>query len=88
MMDKEGIGVHYLSGNQNLCHYNRFNAIHVINNIKEIPDAIRDAIQFKKPYENKKRLLESEIFKLDGKASKRVSEVIESTFLKSGSPLL
>jgi len=81
MMDKEGIAVHYLAGTQNLCHYDKFDAIHSINDISDVVDIIKMVMKQKKSYKNKKELLESEIYKLDGKASKRVANVVETAIV-------
>jgi len=78
MMDKEGIAVHYLAGEQNLRHYNKYEAIFPIQNEGEVSTIIQESMKCRKEMGNKKKLLEDELCKLDGKASKRAAEIIQS----------
>ena len=78
MMDKEGIAVHYLAGEQNLRHYDKYGAIFPIQNEGEVSAVIQESMKCGKEKENKKKLLEDELYKLDGKASKRAAEIIQS----------
>jgi UDP-N-acetylglucosamine 2-epimerase len=78
LMDKEGIAVDYLAGEQRL-NYSAYGAVHTIDHPNQISDVINIVLKDKKPYTNKRRLLEEELFKLDGKAASRIAEIIQSS---------
>jgi len=77
MMDKECIAANYLAGRRRF-DYDSYDAVYSIESEEEIYDVLKDSMLFKKSYENKKRLLEDELYKLDGKAGVRTAEIIES----------
>jgi hypothetical protein len=77
MMDKECIAANYLAGKRRF-DYDSYNAFYSIENEEEIYNVLKESILLKKSYENKKRLLEDELYKLDGKAGVRTAEIIES----------
>ena len=77
MMDKECIIASYLAGESRL-EYGKYDAIHSIESEEEIYDVIKKSMLTKKSYENKKCLLEDELYRLDGKAGERAARVIES----------
>jgi len=77
MMDKECIAANYLAGKRRF-DYDSYNAFYSIESEEEIYDVLKESILLKKSYENKKRLLEDELYKLDGKAGVRTAEIIES----------
>jgi len=77
MMSKEGIVVDYLAGEQKL-DYNKYDAVYSIESRDQIYDVIKDALTSKKPYENKKHLLEDELYKLDGRSAKRTAKAIQA----------
>lgn len=77
MMNKECILASYLAGTRRL-DYDSYDAIHTIEYEEEIHEVMKKSMLSKKRYENKKRLLEDEIYKLDGKAGYRTARFIES----------
>jgi len=77
IMDKECVVANYLAGESRL-EYGQYDAIHCIENESEIEEVIKNSMINKKSYQNKKRLLEDELYKLDGKASLRAAKLIES----------
>lgn len=76
MLNKECIIASYLAGESRL-EYDAYDATFSIKNENEIHDVIKMSLLSKKSYQNKKRLLEDELYKLDGQASKRVVNFIE-----------
>ena len=78
LLDKEGITVDYLAGEQRL-DYGKYDAVYTIEDQQKISDVIAEALQTKKSPANKKHLLEDELFKLDGNASERVAHLIQSS---------
>lgn len=76
MLNKECIIGDYLAGESRL-GYDVYNAVHSIDREDAVYDALSNALYHKKKYENKKRLLEEELYKLDGQAGKRAAELIE-----------
>jgi len=78
LLDKEGITVDYLAGEQRL-HYSKYDAVYAIEDSDQISQVISNALHKKKPYVNKKRLLEDELFELDGKAAERIAQLIQSS---------
>ena len=77
MMNKEGIAIDYLAGEQKL-DYNEYDAVYSIESRDQIYDVIKNALTIKKPYENKKRLLEDELYNLDGKSAERTAKAIQA----------
>ena len=77
MMNKECIIASYLAGESRL-EYNRYNAIFSIEREDDIYDTIRQSSLVKKSYEDKRRLLEDELYKLDGRSGWRAARLIES----------
>ena len=75
MMDKECVVGSYLAGESRL-EYGKYDAIHSIESEEEIYDVMKKAILSKKSYENKHRLLEDELYRLDGKAGQRAASFI------------
>ena len=76
MMDKECIAASYLAGRRRF-DYDSYDAIHVIDNESAIYETIATSRLHGKKYENKRCLLEDEIYKLDGAASVRTVQIIE-----------
>jgi hypothetical protein len=77
MMNKECIAASYLAGRRRF-DYDCYDAIHVISDESDIRSTIEASVKNKKSYENKKRLLEDEIYRLDGRASERTAKIIEN----------
>lgn len=76
MMDKECVVANYLAGESRL-EYGHYDAINSIETEDEIYDVIKNSMLSKKNYKNKKRLLDDELYKLDGKASQRTARFLE-----------
>jgi len=81
MMDKECVVASYLAGESRL-QYDEYDALHSIESQKDIYNAMKTAMMFKKSWDNKKRLLEDELYKLDGKAGERAANLIECMISK------
>jgi hypothetical protein len=77
MMNKECIVANYLAGESRL-EYAQYDAIHMIENEDDIYDVIKRSISSRKSYENKKRLLNDELYSLDGKSGDRAAGCIEA----------
>jgi hypothetical protein len=77
MMNKECVVAEYLAGASRL-EYGSYDAVHVINNEQAIEETFKNSLLSKKLVENKKKLLHDELYLLDGKASQRAAQVIES----------
>jgi len=77
IMGKECVAASYLAGD-NRFEYNEYDAIYVVENESEIYDVMKKSMLTKKSYENKKRLLEDELYRLDGKAGERAASFIEN----------
>jgi len=77
IMGKECVAASYLAGD-NRFEYNEYDAIYVVENESEIYDKIKSSMLFKKGRLNKLRLLEDELFKLDGNSSLRAARYFES----------
>ena len=76
MMDKECVIGNYLAGESRL-EYGLYDAVHTVENEEELFSIMKKAILSKKNYESKQRLLEDELYKLDGQAGKRAVRFIE-----------
>jgi CDP-glycerol glycerophosphotransferase (TagB/SpsB family) len=77
LMDKECIVANYLAGESRL-EYGKYDAVHLIENEKDIEAVLKSSLTIKKSYENKRALLEDELYKLDGRAGWRAAKVIEA----------
>jgi hypothetical protein len=77
LMDKKCVVVDYLAGLSKL-GYQSYNAVFTIKDEHEIEKVLLEALKSDKPLENKIRLLEDELFKLDGLSGKRVADFLES----------
>ena len=77
ILDREGILVDYLAGGLKL-PFGGYDAVHHINCPEDISSIISNSIKYKKAFQNKKNLLENNLYKLDGKAGERVAKCIES----------
>jgi predicted glycosyltransferase len=75
MLGKECIVASYLAGESRL-DYTEFDALHTIENESEIFDKIECALFHKKSDEAKNKLLEAELYKLDGQAGYRAASEI------------
>ena len=76
MMDKECLIANYMAGEGRL-DYERYDAVFTINSENEISSVIKKSMIQKKTYRNKQRLLEDELYKLDGKSGERTSDFID-----------
>lgn len=76
MLNKECLIATYLEG-ESFDDYIRYDAIHFINSEKEASDVIRKSAVVRKSYDNKMRLLEDELYKLDGCSGARAAEFIK-----------
>ena len=77
MMNKECVVTNYLAGESRL-DYDQYNAIYSIKSENEIYNVLKNSMLSKKSYQNKKTLLEDELYRLDGKAGERSARFIES----------
>jgi hypothetical protein len=77
MMNKECVVAEYLAGTSCL-EYESYDAVHVIKNELDIKEIFKNSLTSKKPVENKKKLLNDELYLLDGMASQRAAQAIES----------
>ena len=77
MLDKECVVADYLAGESRL-EYGPYDATHTIEREEEIFDAMKKSLLYKSSYQNKKKLLEDELYKLDGQAGLRTARLIES----------
>lgn len=77
MMNKECVVANYLAGESRL-DYDRYNAIYAIESENEIYNVLKNSMLYKKSYQNKKTVLEDELYRLDGKAGERAARFIES----------
>lgn len=77
MLDREALAVHYLAGDQNLRHYDKYGAIFAVQDEDDIVKVLQESLRDKKPYKCKAALLEDELFSLDGQAGCRVAKIIE-----------
>ena len=76
IMDREGILVDYLAGEQKL-PYSGYDAIRHINTMEDVYSVIENSIKNSKPFENKKALLGHNLYKLDGRSAERVAFFID-----------
>ena len=77
MMNKEGVVANYLAGEYRL-DYTKYDAVYGINGPDQIHAVIKETLSSKKPYKNKKRLLEDELFMMDGHSAERAAQAIHS----------
>lgn len=77
LLDKECIVADYLAGESRL-DYGKYDAVHTIEKEEQVLDRMKDSLFVKKSYQNKQRLLEDELYKLDGQAGMRAARIIES----------
>jgi hypothetical protein len=77
MMNKECVIVNYLAGESRL-DYNEYDAVCTIDSDKDIFDVIKNTSLYRKQRSNKEKLLEDELFKLDGHSGYRSAEIIEN----------
>lgn len=80
MMNKECIVANYLAEESRL-EYKKYDAVHSIENEDEIFDCIKNSMLHRKSYQNKKRLLNDELHKLDSQAGQKAARLIESMIL-------
>lgn len=76
ILDREGIIIDYLAKKEQKLPYRKYNAVHYINSRKDIYKCIEESRIDKKPFENKKKLLEDMLHYIDGKAANRVAKEI------------
>ncbi len=76
MMGKECVVANYLAGVSRL-EYGSYDAVHVVEAEEEIPAAMRASSVSPKSTENKRKLLEDELFTLDGRSGERAARRIE-----------
>jgi UDP-N-acetylglucosamine 2-epimerase len=81
MLNKECLVADYLAGRRSF-GYKGYDAVHIIENEEEVAYAIRQSMFHRKPYEKKKRLLEDELYRLDGRAGERSARIIENLALQ------
>ncbi len=77
IMDREGILVDYLAKGLKL-PFGGYDAVHHINSLNEIEPILLNSLKHKKSFENKKNLLEKNLYLLDGKSSDRVATIIQN----------
>jgi hypothetical protein len=77
MLDKECIVANYIAGRRRF-DYDQYDALFSINQDAELDRVVGMCIERKKPWANKKRLLEDEIFSLDGNSALRTAMFIEA----------
>lgn len=82
MMNKECVTVNYLAG-ESILDYQEYDAVYSIDSENQIFDVIKATIESPKNQHNKKKLLEDEVFKLDGQAGHRAAAIIEQFALSS-----
>lgn len=81
MLNKECLVADYLAGRRGF-GYKGYDAVHIIQKEEEVAGAVRESVFHRKPYEKKKRLLEDELYRLDGKAGERSARIIEDLALQ------
>ena len=81
MMNKECIIANYLAGEARL-DYSEYDAVHCIEREEEIYNGIEKSLSSRKRFESKKRLLEDELYKLDGQSGLRAAKFIEGMMSK------
>ncbi len=79
IMNKECIVINYLSGRLKLA-YDAYDAMHSVHSPEQLYNVMEKAKYRKTSQENKKRLLEDELFLLDGRAGERAARAIEALF--------
>lgn len=77
IMDRECIVANYLAGESKM-EYGQYDAIYSVENEEHLEEFIAESLRKKKPFENKKRLLEDELHLLDGNAGQRAAKAILS----------
>lgn len=76
IMNKECIVINYLAGRLKL-GYDGYDAIHSVDSAEQLYSVIERAKYYKTSEENKRRLLEDELYLLDGRAGERAARSIE-----------
>jgi hypothetical protein len=76
IMKKECIVINYLAGRLKL-GYDAYDAMHSVDSPEQLSKVIEEAKYLKKDSVNKKRLLEDELYLLDGRAGERAARAIE-----------
>jgi len=76
MLNKEGIAVNYLAEGDRL-DYDEYDAIYCIDREQDILEVLKMSAIIRKSDQNKRRLLEDELYRLDGKAGVRVANLID-----------
>jgi len=77
MMDRECVLATYLAGESRM-DYDAYDAIYSIEGEGQIDEVIQRSMIDKRSYRNKRRLLEDELYLLDGKAGERAAKAIVS----------
>jgi hypothetical protein len=77
MMNKKCVVVDYLAGESQL-KYDLYDAVFQISKKEEIENVLKQAMKEDKNQSNKRRLLEDELYILDGQSNKRVADFITS----------
>jgi CDP-glycerol glycerophosphotransferase (TagB/SpsB family) len=77
MMDRECVLATYLAGESRM-DYDAYDAIYSIEGEGQIDEMIQRSMIDKRSYRNKRRLLEDELYLLDGKAGERAAKAIVS----------
>ena len=76
MMGREGILASYLAGRERL-EYEPYDAVFTIESEEGVFEVLRDSMFRKKDRENKRKLLEDELFSLDGHAGQRAAASLD-----------
>lgn len=77
IMDRECIVANYLAGESKM-EYGQYDAVYSVDSEEDLEEVIAESYRNKKPFENKKKLLEDELHLLDGNAGQRAAKAILS----------
>lgn len=76
ILDREGILVDYLAKGLKL-PFSGYDAVFHIKQLNDLKKILNESLTGQKTFENKRKLLEDNLYLLDGKASERVAKIIE-----------